>query len=54
MAQDFTPQALASKLNALTMEDIMRFKQNAHKAAEELNAEVEMMLFEEYINTLLP
>ena len=54
VAQDFTPQALASKLNALTMEDIMRFKQNAHKAAEELNAEVEMMLFEEYINTLLP
>lgn len=54
VSDDFTPQSLAVKLNALTLENIVRFKQNAHRAAEELNAEVEMMLFEEYINTLLP
>ena len=39
VAADFTPQALAAKLNALTDKDIQRFKHNADKAARIYNAE---------------
>ena len=53
VADNFTPQALAVKLNNLSLEDISRFKQNAHVAADDLNAEAEMKIFENYIHTLL-
>jgi hypothetical protein len=42
IADDFTPQALAAKLNALTAKDIMRFKHNTDKAAAIYNAEESM------------
>ncbi|MDR1659963.1 MAG: glycosyltransferase [Desulfovibrio sp.] len=42
IAEDFTPRALAEKLNALTAEDITRFKRNADKAAEIYTAEASL------------
>jgi glycosyltransferase involved in cell wall biosynthesis len=38
VAEDFTPQALAKKLGALTKEEIETFKRNSKRAAEQLNA----------------
>lgn len=38
VSDDFTPQSLARSLNALTLEDIVNFKQNSHHAARELSA----------------
>ena len=52
VSDDFSPQSLAVKLNALTLEEIACFKQNAHMATQDLNAEAEMKLFESYIQTL--
>ena len=42
IADDFTPKALAAKLSALTVEDIIRFKRGADKAAAIYNAEESM------------
>ena len=42
VAADFAPETLAMELNNLTKEQIMRMKNNAHKAADEVNAAVEM------------
>jgi hypothetical protein len=42
IAEDFTPRALAEKLNALTAEDVMRFKRNAADAAKTYTAEASM------------
>jgi hypothetical protein len=42
IAEDFTPKAMAAKLNALTVEDIIRFKRNAAEAAKVYNAEASM------------
>jgi hypothetical protein len=42
VADDFTPQALAAKLNALTAGDIMRYKHNADAAARIYTAEAGM------------
>ena len=39
VSDDFTIQSMANKLNALSVEDIMKFKQNSHKAADCLCAE---------------
>ncbi len=39
VADDFNPASLAAKLNALTSADIVRFKENAAKAAKKYNAE---------------
>jgi len=39
VADSFEPGALAGKLNALTTEDVIRFKENAHRAARELSFE---------------
>lgn len=40
IAEDFTPEALARKLNSLTESDIARFKEHADRAANQLSAEV--------------
>ncbi len=42
VSQDFSPKSLAMKLNALSQEDIARFKANSGKAASLLNAETEL------------
>lgn len=39
VANDFTIDAMAKKLNNLTVEDLNKFKQNSHKAATIYNAE---------------
>jgi hypothetical protein len=44
IAKTFTPKAMAAKLNALTQEDIMRFKRNAAEAAKVYNAEASMAI----------
>lgn len=38
VAEDFSPQALAKKLNSLTTSEILSFKMNADKSAKELSA----------------
>lgn len=42
VADDFTSENLAAKLNQLTADDVRLFKKNAHLAAEIYNAEVSM------------
>ena len=42
VADDFTSENLAAKLNALTADDVRRFKANAHLAAELYNAKASM------------
>ena len=53
IADDFTPQALAAKLNALTPEDIMSFKHNADKAAAIYNAEASMEVLKTMLQRVL-
>jgi len=45
VADDFTLEAMAEKLNRLTRDDIMRFKENSHKAAKVLCAEANREIF---------
>lgn len=44
VVDEFSPEEMANALNALTREDIQRFKQNAHAAANTFNAENNMKL----------
>lgn len=39
IAEDFTPQSMAASLTAITVQDIARFKANAHAVADSLSAE---------------
>jgi len=40
VSKDFTPSSMTRELNNLTIADVMRFKNNAERAAHEMNAEV--------------
>ncbi len=53
IADSFDPKALAQKLNALTSEEIFRFKQNANNAAVEVNAEKNQQIFSDLVTKLL-
>lgn len=53
VADDFTLEAMAEKLNCLTREEVMRFKENSHKAARLLCAETNQKLFLRVIRGLL-
>lgn len=53
VANDFTPMALANKLNALTRSDIVEFKNNAHAAANELCFEKNADILINEVNRLL-
>ena len=53
VADDFTSESLARKLNGLTTEDIMRFKQNSEKAACVYNAEESMKVLKFFLRTVL-
>jgi hypothetical protein len=46
VADDFTPQALAYRLNALSKEDVMRFKRNTNAIAAEYSAELSMQVLQ--------
>ncbi|MGV7224865.1 MAG: hypothetical protein ACQ9MH_25525 [Nitrospinales bacterium] len=53
VANDFSVGSMAKALNALSSEDIMRYKMNSHKAAATLCAEKNHELFIGLINSLL-
>ena len=53
VSDDFSPRHLAEKLNALTEEDIVRFKANSARAAADLNAEKNEVLFDAVVNDIL-
>ena len=39
VSEDFTIESIANRLNSLSVQDIMKFKQNSHTAADFLCAE---------------
>jgi hypothetical protein len=53
VADDFTAASLAKKLNALSIDDVRRFKHNAIKASHELNAEKNEEKFVALVEKLL-
>lgn len=53
ISDDFAPQSLAMKLNALTKKDVEAFKDNSHKAASVFNAESNALIFKGLINRIL-
>lgn len=53
VATDFHPKSLAAKLNALTADDVARFKENSAIAANDLNAEKNEVIFNEVVNGVL-
>lgn len=53
VAEDFTAESLAKSLNALTREDILRFKRNADKHAYELSAEPQMEKLKSIVESLI-
>ncbi len=53
VADDFSPEMLAAELNRLTREQVDRFKQNSHKASEELCFEASEKVLIENVNLLL-
>jgi glycosyltransferase involved in cell wall biosynthesis len=52
VAKDFEPRSLANELNRLTTEKIAELKENSHKAARELNAEVNAKRIREIVRDL--
>jgi hypothetical protein len=53
VADDFSAQSLAKKINALTAEEITIFKNNANKAAYELSAEKNKIILNDLVSNLL-
>lgn len=53
VADDFTPQALAKKINSLTASEILSFKMNANKSAKELSADNNKTILLNLVNKLL-
>ncbi len=53
VSDDFTPQSLAKKLNELTTEKVMYYKNQSHKYAYELSAEKNKEICLEIIDNLL-
>lgn len=53
IGDDFSAASLGKKLNALSQEDVVRFKENSHKAAEKLSATENKKLLIRTIETIL-
>jgi SpoVK/Ycf46/Vps4 family AAA+-type ATPase len=53
VADDFTAEGLAKRLNQLTKADIENFKRNASKAANDLNAEANALKLNNLISGIL-
>lgn len=53
VADDFTPQALAQKINSLTATEISFFKQQANNAALELSAEKNKVILNDLVSNLI-
>jgi hypothetical protein len=53
VADDFTPRAMAKRLNALTAEDIARFKRNADRLAPRFSSEAAEKTIQDMVGKLL-
>ena len=53
VANDFTPQALAQRINSLTATEISFFKQQADRAALELSAEKNKVILNDLVSNLI-
>jgi len=53
VSPDFKPKSLATQLNSLTRDDILAMKQRSHRAAKELNAEANGLIFKQAVNKAL-
>jgi hypothetical protein len=53
VADDFTPQSLAKKINSLTVEEISFFKTQSNKFAKELSAEKNKIILNDLVTELL-
>ena len=53
VSTDFTPEAMASVLSKLTIEDINKYKENSNKYAHELSAEPQMEKLNKIVANLL-
>ncbi len=53
VANDFTPQSLAKKINSLSAVEIYYFKKQADKAALELSAEKNKVILNDLVNNLI-
>ena len=53
VADDFSLAAMAAKLNSLSPEDIMRYKQNSHRAASVCCAETNQEIFLQKVKHVL-
>lgn len=53
VADDFTPQSLARKINSLTTAEISFFKNQADKAARELSAEKNKVILNDLVSNLI-
>lgn len=53
VADEFTPEALAEKLNALGASDVMRFKSNSHRVAHRLSADANRRTFVALVESVL-
>lgn len=54
IADDFSASNMAAKLNALTYDELILYKKNTQKAAEELNAEKNEEIVNKLLDELLP
>lgn len=53
ISEDFTPEKMADKLNALTAQEIFRYKENSNKYSYELSAEKNLELIKSKADELL-
>lgn len=53
ITRDFAIRSLTDALNALSCEDIMWYKQNSHKAAQEYNLSHNISIVRESVKALL-
>lgn len=54
LSEDFSPQSLAKKLNALSSQEIASMKQASHGAARALSAEENLLTLKSIVEELLP
>ena len=53
ISKDFEPRSLAEKLNQLTSEKLLYYKEESHKTAQKLNADTNKILINEILFSLL-
>jgi hypothetical protein len=53
VADDFTPESLAAKMNELTHDDVIKFKLNSTRAAKDFNAEKNAIVMQGLVANIL-